>query len=558
MSAELALVGRGVDGRYRLEALLGRGALGAVYRARHLLIDRVVAIKILHPGRRGQAASRDSFLNEARTVNRVAHPNIAEIYDFGETDDGLAYLVMELLEGARLADLLVRGPVAPLLALSIAEQVSGALARAHDLGVIHRDLKPEHVFLVHRAGREDFVKLIDFGLAAWLSPESSEGARGLVGTPAYLSPEQARGEETTPQSDLYSLGVLLFEALTGTLPFASDDDSELLTCHREAIAPDPRLRLPGLDDEVAGMVNRLLMKRPADRFIDAYHLQDTCSGLIRRLRSTPAGDLDDTRPAGPMAALGGTPRLALSAVAAAALRASFFGRMLATAYPGGSAPPSLISDLNRHWQQVSELCQAEGELQVALRWEDTLHRRQRDLSEATGREIEAISRARSLVQREIASATQALPGLLAGAQQAGEELLRAREQASQAELDGDDERLREALANAGAAAARRQGALDSHERVLDKIRRWQLAAEQSADQRSRLQAQLERQSVRFQRDIEAARTAVATQGGAHQQLIETLTASAALLEDHFWRRSECAALFAEMSGLGLPPPVPGP
>lgn len=557
MSADYSLVGRRVDGRYRLEAPLGRGALGAVYRARHLLIDRVVAIKILHPGRRGQAASRDSFLNEARAVNRVAHPSIAEIYDFGETDDGLAYLVMELLEGDRLADLLVRGPVSPLLALSIAEQVSGALARAHDLGVIHRDLKPEHVFLVRRGGRDDFVKLIDFGLAAWLSPESSEGARGLVGTPAYLSPEQARGEETTPQSDLYSLGVLLFEALTGALPFVSEDDAELLACHRERIAPDPRLRLPGLDDEVAGMVNRLLMKRPGDRFIDAYHLQDTCNGLIRRLRESPAGDLDETRPGGPVPALAGVPPLTLSAVAAAALRASFFGRMLATAYPGGSAPPSLIADLNQHWQQVSELCQAEGELQVALRWEDTLHRRLRDLSEAAGREIEAISRARSLVQREIASASQALAGLLDQAQQAEDELHRAREQAARAELEADDVRLREALASAGAAAARRQSALDSHERVLDKIRRWQAAAEQSADQRSRLQHQLERQSERFQRDIEAARAKVAADGDAHQRLIETLTGSAARLEDHFWRRSECSGLFAELSGLGLPPPVPG-
>ena len=196
------LLGRVVADRYRLESRLGVGGMGAVYRARHLLIDRVVAIKILQPERRGEEHFRAWFLREARAANRINHANIVEINDFGETEDGLAYLIMELLIGDSLSSLIARGPMDLAVSIDILEQMTAALARGHDLGVVHRDIKPDNIFLINKSGRRNFVKVIDFGLAR-LSQDGRLAAKGAVfGTPEYMSPEQAHGEDATPASDL--------------------------------------------------------------------------------------------------------------------------------------------------------------------------------------------------------------------------------------------------------------------------------------------------------------------------------------------------------------------
>src|SRR3982750_3869098 len=229
------MIGKVVAGRYRLEARAGEGGMGVVYRARHVLIDRVVALKLIRPDLRGKTHLRAWMPRGARPANRVDHAHIIDIHDIGETEDRELYLVMEYLVGTSLSSELARGPMAlargvdildqmcaarggPPAAggrggapgprgrgVDILEQMCAALARAHDLGVVHRDLKSDNILLTARGGRKDFVKILDFGLAAIARDPRLAPKEAVFDTPEYMSPEQARGEEAGPQSDLYAL-----------------------------------------------------------------------------------------------------------------------------------------------------------------------------------------------------------------------------------------------------------------------------------------------------------------------------------------------------------------
>jgi hypothetical protein len=200
-------LGKVIAGRYRLEARIGEGGMGIVYRARHVLIDRVVAVKLIRPDLRGETHLRAWMLREARAANRVDHAHIIDIHDIGETDEGELYLVMEYLVGTPLSTELARGPLPLARGVDVLEQMGAALTRAHDLGVVHRDLKSDNILLTQRGGRKDFVKILDFGLAA-LAHDPRLAPKGAVfGTPEYMSPEQARGEE-----DVVALQVAMDDA----------------------------------------------------------------------------------------------------------------------------------------------------------------------------------------------------------------------------------------------------------------------------------------------------------------------------------------------------------
>ncbi|PKN48228.1 MAG: serine/threonine protein kinase, partial [Deltaproteobacteria bacterium HGW-Deltaproteobacteria-20] len=225
-------LGKVIAGRYRLETRIGEGGMGVVYRARHVLIDRVVALKLIRPDLRGETHLRAWMLREARAANRVDHAHIVDIHDIGETEEGELYLVMEYLVGISLSSEIARGPFPVVRAVDILEQMCAALARAHDLGVVHRDLKSDNIMLTVKGGRKDSVKILDFGLAG-LARDPRLAPKGAVfGTPEYMSPEQARGEEAGPKSDLYALGVLFFEMCCGQLPFKSSDRETLLEMQR--------------------------------------------------------------------------------------------------------------------------------------------------------------------------------------------------------------------------------------------------------------------------------------------------------------------------------------
>src|SRR5512142_576430 len=285
-SAHDPSLGKVIAGRYRLEARIGEGGMGVVYRARHVLIDRVVAVKLIRPDLRGETHLRAWMLREARAANRVDHAHIIDIHDIGETDDGELYLVMEYLVGTPLSAELARGPMPIQRGVDILEQMCAALARAHDLGVVHRDLKSDNILLTSRGGRKDFVKILDFGLAA-LAHDPRLAPKGAVfGTPEYMSPEQARGEQAGPQSDLYALGILFFEMLAGQLPFRAGDRDTLLEMQRTAPAPRPTTIKKDVNPVAERIVLRLLEKDPRKRYRDGHHLLEELKALQRSLPST--------------------------------------------------------------------------------------------------------------------------------------------------------------------------------------------------------------------------------------------------------------------------------
>ncbi|MFW5741048.1 MAG: serine/threonine protein kinase [Myxococcota bacterium] len=261
-------IGLVLAGRYEIEDVVAEGGMATVYRARHRVVQRECAVKILSSTLVRNKVVRERFRREAKATQKLAHPNIIDILDHGETDDGLPYLVMEFLEGETLAEAIERGPMKLGQALPIAMQIARALARAHDFDVIHRDLKPENVFLCRRDRGGPVAKLLDFGIARSMHDARLTAAGEVFGTPQYMAPERITSIDAGPSADLYSFGVMLFEMLTGKLPFDADDVATFFARHMSE--PPPALRQHGvtapkrLEDLVASLMAKVAEKRPVD------------------------------------------------------------------------------------------------------------------------------------------------------------------------------------------------------------------------------------------------------------------------------------------------------
>jgi len=232
-------IGREIlDGQFQIIQKIGTGGMGSVYKALRPADARMVAIKILHPKLAGRKDVASRFRREARATQQLTHPNTVKVFDYGDLGDGSLYIVMELLEGMNLHQLVRRqGPIETERAVSILVQVCGALQEAHELGIVHRDLKPENIFLCKQSEGAEFAKVLDFGLAKVTEQQMRPGSliltqEGMVfGTPEFMSPEQAQGRPLDARSDVYSLAVILFEALTGKLPFIAQTPMEYIQKH---------------------------------------------------------------------------------------------------------------------------------------------------------------------------------------------------------------------------------------------------------------------------------------------------------------------------------------
>jgi serine/threonine-protein kinase len=294
------LIGRKLDGRYDVIARLGEGGMGVVYRGRQAHLGRFVAIKVLHQDTAAIGEWRRRFEREAQALSALAHPNVVPVTDSG-IDGGVPFLVMELLQGKTLAELLKEGPLPLWRALDIARQTLRGLGFAHGKGIVHRDLKPANVFLQELPDQADHVRLLDFGMVKFIEKKTGGSkatadtltrAGVVFGTPAYMSPEQAKGGPADARTDVYAAGALLFEVVAGRRPFVENTPEAVVMAHLTQPVPSLAKVRPGLGAAAAllqPVVERAMAKKPGSRFKDADAMLAALEAVIDKLPAEGPG-----------------------------------------------------------------------------------------------------------------------------------------------------------------------------------------------------------------------------------------------------------------------------
>ncbi len=287
---DLEMIGRVIAKNFLLQAVVGTGAMGTIYRAEQKSLGKTVVIKLIHKDMLGDPTLAMRFHREARAASRLNHPNCIQIIDFGEMEDGRLYIAMEHVSGRDLGRLLFdEYPLRPERVVHIAKQICLALDEAHANGVLHRDLKPENIMVGDRRNMKDFVKVLDFGIAKLMDSAGNPTIQTLsgtvCGTPEFMSPEQARGDEMDARSDLYSVGIMMYQMLTNHLPFVAESSLEVMTKHLTEPTPDPRGLAPSAPASLAALTAQLMAKEPAHRPPSALHLATELDRIAHELMS---------------------------------------------------------------------------------------------------------------------------------------------------------------------------------------------------------------------------------------------------------------------------------
>ncbi len=536
-------IGTTLAGRYLIEDVLGRGGMATVYRARQTLVDRTVAVKIMSAALAKDAGLRERFRREARNAQRLAHPNVIEIFDAGETEDGVSFLVMELLSGNPLADAISAGPMHFDHIYEIGRQTASGLARAHDYQIIHRDLKPDNIFLAQRSDGSVWVKILDFGIARSMHDSRLTSKGEIFGTPQYLAPERVTSIDAGASSDLYSLGVILFEMATGRLPFQAKEIAGLIIAHMQDPPPQPSHLRPDIPRRLEELILKLLAKKPEDRPGDAHYVMRELQALA------PAHPKHSPTAAPPSTDRAVAPTLPPTTLDRWIKRAAIFEQMLSRAYPKG-APADMVTILNQIRATLAEIEQLRSNGLKLQRKLDGLEAEAHDANVRLGRAVDTLGLDLSQARETLRSSKSSVAPYI-GANEEGEAAYRSA-------VD------RAAQVKAWAALkAPRADAAQALREVADALDRWALAYQASEKARTWLAAKdQEVQDLEFQISTLRARRAAAivetenesaqveaaltTNGQRVVELEKMLPTAATRFCTPLRARQEVAELFAEL------------
>ncbi len=532
-------IGTTLGGRYRVEAVIGEGGMATVYRAKHTLMDRQYAVKVLHRDLARDERLVERMRREARSTATLAHPNIVEVYDFGTTDDGAPFLVMELLSGAPLRSLLRGEPLPLSLIVELGVQMAEGLARAHDFGVVHRDLKPENVFVLDEAG-EALVKLVDFGIARSQQDTHLTNYGEVVGTPQYMSPERALTRDVTPACDLYSLGVVLFEMATGALPFQSNTPSGFVLKHIHEAPPRPSELAPSVSRELEALLLELLEKEPSKRPVDAHRVVERL-GALEPKRAAQAERVSKAPAEAPERA---------RTLELWSARAASFEEVVARAY-GAEGAPSEVAE------RLAELRGAIGRLRAlveqglrAQRELDALAGEAREGSERLGHAVHVLAKDLSRARDEARGARAEALERAAAIEPARAAWLRALARAAEhgGAVDPSTELL-EASRAVGAAADAWQRAHEARARSAARAERSEAEAEDLELQVEVLRGQLAKLDTSIAERGASSRARVEASGREQRAVEDRLAAIARDLLAPLRERADLAPLVRALDAL---------
>jgi serine/threonine protein kinase len=537
-------LGQTVGGRYVLESVLGTGAMAVVYRARHRLVERPCAVKILNADIAGVEVVRERFRREAKAAQKVAHPNVVEIFDQGETEAGELYLVMELLDGETLAERIRHGPLGVDRTLPLAVQMARALARGHHLDVVHRDLKPENVFLARTEADSPRVVLLDFGISRSLHDERLTSAGEIFGTPPYMAPERITSIDAGAPGDLYAMGVVLYEMITGELPFTAESPAEYFVLHLQQTPPRLRDSCPTVPAALDDLVAALLAKDPDSRPVDARSVLQTLIAISRALGVDVPPETSV-----PVESSDRAPTLPPADVDAWSRRLAVLERMLAVAFADGP-PESSRRQLETLRGRVRDLEGLRARSMDQQRVLEQLEARDREGRQRFGHAADALGADVSHAREEARGIAAVVSAARARAEEARSAALRAHEDVIHWEgRSGFSVPYRE-LAEAYRAMAAR---VDDWATATDEVR----AREAGAAERRLVVADLEFQAeeirqalARFQQGLEAEAAACNEQirslGAEADATERDLLALAASFAKGLRGRADLRELFREL------------